>query len=126
MTDGIDETGIRLLEKKRELVDYRQKLVNVELTLEAAQSCLFVFDICNRISVQIANKKYFSALRMIQELQAFHLKLLRKFSFSKMIGRKREYQRDWSKFIIFILCRHDSKLYKLDTTNTKTIRHTSI
>lgn len=86
MTDGIQSTGVRLVEKQRELVDYRQKLLNVELTLEAGQACLFVFDICNRISVQIANKKYFSALRMIQELQSTHLKLIRKFSFSKMIS----------------------------------------
>ena len=45
-------------------MDNRQKLLNVELTLEAVQACLFVLDISNRISIQIANKKYFSALRV--------------------------------------------------------------
>ena len=50
--------------QKRELVDNRQKLLNVELTLEAVQACLFVLDISNRISIQIASKKYFSALRV--------------------------------------------------------------
>ncbi|KAJ3313043.1 hypothetical protein HDV04_002331 [Boothiomyces sp. JEL0838] len=42
---------------KWELIENRQKLVNVELTLEAVQSCLFVLDITNRIAIQIVNKK---------------------------------------------------------------------
>ncbi|KAJ3373508.1 hypothetical protein HDU91_006451 [Kappamyces sp. JEL0680] len=86
MNDNIQSAGTRLLEKKKELVDSRQKLLNVELTLEAVQSCLFVLDISNRISIQIANKKYFSALRMIEELQTSHLKLVRGYTFSKMIA----------------------------------------
>ncbi|KAJ3271937.1 hypothetical protein HDV01_006071 [Terramyces sp. JEL0728] len=54
--------------KKWELIENRQKLVNVELTLEAVQSCLFVLDITNRIAIQIVNKKYFSAIRAISWL----------------------------------------------------------
>jgi exocyst complex component 6 len=65
MNQNIQSFGSKLVEKQGELVDNRRKLLNVEVTLEAVQSCLFVLDIINRISIQIANKKYFSALRVI-------------------------------------------------------------
>jgi exocyst complex component 6 len=85
MNDNIQEAGSRLVDKKKELMDNRRKLVNIELGLESLQSCLFVLDICSRVSVQIANRKYFSALRMIQELQSAHLKLIHNYSFSKQV-----------------------------------------
>jgi hypothetical protein len=65
MNQNIQSFGSRLVEKQGELVENQRKLLNVEITLEAVQSCLFVLDIINRISVQIANKKYFSALRVL-------------------------------------------------------------
>ncbi|KAJ3318536.1 hypothetical protein HDV06_000419 [Boothiomyces sp. JEL0866] len=49
--------GLKYLTQKWELIENRQKLVNVELTLESVQSCLFVLDITNRIAIQIVNKK---------------------------------------------------------------------
>ncbi|KAJ2997826.1 hypothetical protein HDV02_005096 [Globomyces sp. JEL0801] len=85
MNNDVQSFGSKLLDKKKELIENRQKLLNVELTLEAVQSCLFVLDISNKISTHITNKKYFSALRMIQELQAAHLRLVRGYSFSKQI-----------------------------------------
>jgi hypothetical protein len=86
MNDSIQTVGSRLIEKQRELVQMRKTLLNVEFTREAVQTCIFVLDITNRVTVQIINKKYFSALRMIQELQSTHLKLIRDYSFCKLIS----------------------------------------
>jgi hypothetical protein len=70
MNSNIQNFGSKLVEKQKDLVENRQKLLNVEITLEAVQSCLFVLDITNRISIQISNKKYFSALRVSFSLMA--------------------------------------------------------
>ncbi|KAI8915903.1 exocyst complex subunit Sec15-like-domain-containing protein, partial [Gorgonomyces haynaldii] len=85
MNHQIQETGDKTVEKKKELIENKRKLVNIELALESVQSCLFVLDICNRITTQIASRKYFSALRMVQEIQSTHFKLIQSYSFSKLI-----------------------------------------
>ena len=64
MNLNIAAVGQKYLEKKTELVAQQQKLLNFEKTIEVVQSCLFVLDITNKISIQISNKKYFSALRV--------------------------------------------------------------
>ena len=64
MNLNIAAVGQKYFEKKTELVAQQQKLLNFEKTIEVVQSCLFVLDITNKISIQISNKKYFSALRV--------------------------------------------------------------
>lgn len=74
------------------MIENRKKLINIEhgsiyliIALESLQCCLFVLDTCQRISRQIGNGKYYPALKMIQELQATHLKFIRDYPFSKKI-----------------------------------------
>ena len=85
MNQQVQEVGSKSIEKKKELIENRRRLLNIEYALECVQSCLFVLDICARVSIQISNRKYFSAIRMLQELHDTHLKLIQNYSFSKLI-----------------------------------------
>eukprot|EP00842_Homolaphlyctis_polyrhiza_P005162 jgi/Hompol1/5647/HPOL_002014-RA len=85
MNDDLQSSGQKMIEKKAELIENRRILLNVETALETMQSCLFVLDIANRVGVQVSNRKYYSALRMLDELQNTHLSLISQFSFSKQI-----------------------------------------
>jgi hypothetical protein len=81
--DKLQLGAVKIFEKKRELIDNRSKLLNIELALEAVQTCLFVLDIANRVIVQTSNRKYFSALRMLSEITKTHLALIENFAFCK-------------------------------------------
>ncbi|KAJ3411833.1 hypothetical protein HDV05_001675 [Chytridiales sp. JEL 0842] len=69
--------------QKKEIIDYRKILLNIETAMESLQTCLFVLDVANKVNSQIENKKYYSALRMLEDLQTVHLQNVTQFTFSK-------------------------------------------
>ena len=83
--DKLQSGALKILQKKNELIDFRQKLLNIELALEAVQTCLFVLDIANRAIVQTSNRKYFSALRMLSDITKAHFALIENYSFGKAL-----------------------------------------
>jgi hypothetical protein len=93
MNDDISVNGQSFLKKvsdyiisKAELIETRQTLVNLELGLEAIQGCLFVMETCRNVSLQIDNKKYYSALKSIQELQSNYINKVKMFSFASLVN----------------------------------------
>ncbi|KAI8855048.1 hypothetical protein BC829DRAFT_108304 [Chytridium lagenaria] len=58
--------GSKIIDKKKEIIDYRKVLQNIEVALESLQVCLFVLDVSNKVSNQIDNRKYYSALRLLE------------------------------------------------------------
>ncbi|KAL2919846.1 Rab GTPase-binding exocyst subunit S15 [Polyrhizophydium stewartii] len=86
MNEDMQTSGRRIVEKKAELIDNRRTLLHIETALETMQSCLFVLDLANRVGVQVQNRKYYSALRMLDELQSSHLSLVSQFSFTGQIA----------------------------------------
>ncbi|KAJ1342817.1 histidinol-phosphate transaminase [Batrachochytrium salamandrivorans] len=86
MNDDMQLSGSKIIEKKSELIENRRILLNIETSLETMQSCLFVLDITNRVSIQVNNQKYYSALRMLDELKSTHLALVSQYSFAAQIS----------------------------------------
>ncbi|KAJ3136759.1 hypothetical protein HK100_001333, partial [Physocladia obscura] len=79
----MQNTGIKIVEKKKETIEYRKVLLNVELAMESVQTCLVVLDVANKINIQIEKGKHYSALRMLDDLQANHLPRIMEFAVAK-------------------------------------------
>ncbi|KAJ8325588.1 Rab GTPase-binding exocyst subunit S15 [Batrachochytrium dendrobatidis] len=86
MNEDMQTAGSKIVEKRSELIENRRTILNIEMALETMQSCLFVLDIANRVSVQVGNRKYYSALRMLDELKTTHLALVNQYSFAAQMN----------------------------------------
>ncbi|KAJ3293591.1 hypothetical protein HK104_004343 [Borealophlyctis nickersoniae] len=64
LNQELQETGGNIVEKKKEMIENRRTLLNIETAMDALQSCLFVLDIANKVNTHIENRKYYSALRV--------------------------------------------------------------
>ncbi|KAI9202809.1 uncharacterized protein BJ171DRAFT_583617 [Polychytrium aggregatum] len=82
----IQQSGSKILDKRREIVEFRRTQVNIESTIESLQSCLFILNIMGKIQTQINSKKYYSALRMLEDLQSNKIKLIKDFKFMEHIS----------------------------------------
>ncbi|KAJ3012635.1 UNVERIFIED_CONTAM: hypothetical protein HDU68_001094 [Siphonaria sp. JEL0065] len=83
LNSEMQEAGTKIIEKKKEIIDYRKILLNVELAMECVQTCLVVLDVANKINTQIEKGKHYSALRMLDDLQTTHLPRIIEYSFAK-------------------------------------------
>jgi len=78
-------SGEELIEKKKQLIMNKKILNNINLTISTLKHCLSILDKTNKISIQIENHKYYSALRMVEELQTIHLSNIIQFQFAQHI-----------------------------------------
>jgi hypothetical protein len=83
LNDQVQSTGIKLVDKKKEVIESRRVLLNVELALETMQSCLFILDNATRVQSRIQSRKYYSALKLLDELEEKHLRNMTEFAFVK-------------------------------------------
>ncbi|KAJ3221370.1 hypothetical protein HK099_003571, partial [Clydaea vesicula] len=79
----MSESGSTIILRKKEIIQYKKILSNAETGLDAIKTCLHVIDISNKINVHIENKKYYHALRMLDDLQSTHLKNIIQYSFAQ-------------------------------------------
>ncbi|ORX59946.1 exocyst complex subunit Sec15-like protein [Piromyces finnis] len=77
--------GEELIEKKKQLIMDKKILNNINLTISTLKHCLSILDKTNKINIQIENHKYYSALRMVEELQTTHLSNIIQFQFAQHI-----------------------------------------
>ncbi|TPX68523.1 hypothetical protein SpCBS45565_g03037 [Spizellomyces sp. 'palustris'] len=83
LNEQMQSSGSKTIAKKKEIIESRQTLLNIELAVESLQSCLFVLDIANKVNASVESRKYYSALKMLEELQATHLRPVTQYSFAK-------------------------------------------
>ncbi|KAJ3188751.1 hypothetical protein HDU85_004465 [Gaertneriomyces sp. JEL0708] len=83
LNQQMQATGSQLVAKKKQMVENQQTMLNIELAIESLQSCLFVLDIANKINASLESRKYYSALKMLEELRSTHLRNLRQYTFAK-------------------------------------------
>ncbi|KAI9344931.1 exocyst complex subunit Sec15-like-domain-containing protein [Obelidium mucronatum] len=83
LNSEMQDAGTKIIEKKKEIIDYRRILLNVELAMECVQTCLVVLDVANKINSQIEKGKHYSALRMLDDLQTTHLPRIIEYAFAK-------------------------------------------
>lgn len=76
-------SGEELIEKKQTLITHKRILNNIEITISTLRHCLGILDKTNKINLQIENHKYYSALRVVEELQTVHLYHIIQYGFAQ-------------------------------------------
>lgn len=82
LNDQIQESGNQLLATKTELVQQRRVQQNLETAIETLQSCLHILKLVNHVNTLLSNRNYFSALKILDELQRVHLPQIQQYDFA--------------------------------------------
>jgi len=77
---SLQSAGTSLATVRSSLLDARKVSSNIQETIETLQSCLKVLHLSKKLSQQISERKFYSALRSLDELQFVHLKPLLGFA----------------------------------------------
>ncbi|KAI8922248.1 exocyst complex subunit Sec15-like-domain-containing protein [Powellomyces hirtus] len=83
LNDQMQASGSKIASKKRDIIENRHTLLNIELGVESLQACLFVLDMANKVNANVENRKYYTALKMLEELQKAHLRPVMHYTFAK-------------------------------------------
>ncbi|CAG8604575.1 6893_t:CDS:10 [Acaulospora morrowiae] len=77
------KSGKKVAAKKKELIQTRRTQKNIDEAVETLQLCLHVLDMANRVQNLVEERRYFSALRTLEELQTVHLRKVIQYEFAK-------------------------------------------
>lgn len=88
LDSSLQSSGTNLRSSRSTLLDTQKVLSNIDDTIETLESCLKVLDLSKKLSQQISDAKFYSALRSLDELQFVHLKPLLGFAaFAGYLGQ---------------------------------------
>ncbi|GJJ72836.1 exocyst complex component 6 [Entomortierella parvispora] len=83
LNTDVQLAGTELTAKKRELIESKKILENIATATETLKTCIHFLDLANRVNVQVENRKYYSALRIVDEIQVVHLRSVIQFEFAR-------------------------------------------
>ncbi|KAF8972837.1 hypothetical protein BGZ46_010030, partial [Entomortierella lignicola] len=83
LNTDVQRAGNELTAKKRELIESKRILENIATATETLRTCIHFLDLANRVNVQVENRKYYSALRIVDEIQVVHLRSVIQFEFAR-------------------------------------------
>ncbi|KAF9963544.1 hypothetical protein BGZ65_002449 [Modicella reniformis] len=83
LNTDLQRAGTELTAKKRELIESKKILENIGTATETLRTCIHFLDLANRVNVQVENRKYYSALRIVDEIQVVHLRSVIQFEFAR-------------------------------------------
>ncbi|KAJ3381701.1 hypothetical protein HDU84_004900 [Entophlyctis sp. JEL0112] len=83
LNSEMQEAGSKIVETKKEIIDYRRILLNIEIAIESVQTCLVVLDVASKINSHVEKGKYYPALRLLDDMQANQLPKIIQYDFSK-------------------------------------------
>ncbi|KAI1320721.1 hypothetical protein EDD11_010255 [Mortierella claussenii] len=83
LNTDVQRAGTELTAKKRELIESKRILENIATATETLRTCVHFLDLANRVNVQVENRKYYSALRIVDEIQVVHLRSVIQFEFAR-------------------------------------------
>ncbi|KAG2220229.1 hypothetical protein INT45_008770 [Circinella minor] len=84
---ALQTRGSRLSEKRRELIEARRVQQNVEDAIEVLQKSLTMLELANTANVQLESKKYYSALKTLDNLENEHLQDMPSYTFVEHISK---------------------------------------
>ena len=87
LNQAIQTSTEKLAERKKALVDSRGVRQNIDEATQTLKDCLEVLRLANRVHDLLAKKKYYGALRALDELQTVHLKEVTQFKIADMIQK---------------------------------------
>ncbi|KAI8140216.1 exocyst complex subunit Sec15-like-domain-containing protein [Fennellomyces sp. T-0311] len=79
--------GSRLSEKRRELIEARRVQQNVEDAIQVLQKSLVMLELANKADQQLEGKKYYSALKTLDDLENEHLVDMPQYTFVQHISK---------------------------------------
>ncbi|OBA23372.1 exocyst complex subunit Sec15-like protein [Metschnikowia bicuspidata var. bicuspidata NRRL YB-4993] len=85
VNDFLNKSVFELINKKKALIKCRETSNKINETIAVLSICIQVLEITNKIHDWIKQHKYFSALKLIEELTSIHLPKVKDFSFSVKI-----------------------------------------
>lgn len=87
LNQSIHQSTEKLAEQKRALVESRGVRQNIDEATQALKDCLEVLRLANQVHDLLGKKKYYSALRALDELQNVHLKEITQYKIADMIQK---------------------------------------
>ncbi|KAG1240066.1 hypothetical protein G6F68_018023 [Rhizopus microsporus] len=83
----LQTTGTKWAGRKRELTNAKKVQQNIEDAIEALQSSLVVLESANKVNEQLEQKKYYAALKTLDNLENDRLGQATQYTFAKMLGK---------------------------------------
>ncbi|CAL2051197.1 unnamed protein product [Caenorhabditis brenneri] len=83
----IQQISQRLCQKKQEIVRYRKLMKNAKTAMDQIAVCLPVLENYAKLQEQMSNKKYYQALKTLEELEHTHLALVEKYRFTQVLAK---------------------------------------
>lgn len=87
LTESIQASTQRLMEQKKALVEIKGVRQNIDDARNAIHDCLEVLRLVNQVDELLSQKKYYAALRALDELQNVHTQAVTQYRLSEMIQR---------------------------------------
>ena len=78
----IQSIGKGLIKKIEELTKEGKKQNNILQTIDALNKCLPVFEVYRKLNDNMQQKKYYPALKLLEELEIQHLPIIKQYRFS--------------------------------------------
>ncbi|EIE89524.1 hypothetical protein RO3G_14235 [Rhizopus delemar RA 99-880] len=83
----LQTTGTKWAGRKRELTNAKKVQQNIEDAIEALQSSLVVLESANKVNEQLEQKKYYAALKTLDNLENDRLGQATQYTFAKMLAQ---------------------------------------
>ncbi|KAI9269850.1 exocyst complex subunit Sec15-like-domain-containing protein [Sporodiniella umbellata] len=87
VNQSLQERGAKWAERKRELTRAKKVQQNIEDVIEALQSSLVVLESADKVNEQLEKKKYYAALKTLDNLDDDHLGQATHYTFAKMLAQ---------------------------------------
>ncbi|RMD41464.1 hypothetical protein DV735_g3672, partial [Chaetothyriales sp. CBS 134920] len=85
LNQSIQSSTEKLVEQKKALVEARGVRQNIDEANQALQDCIEVLHLANQVQELLDKKKYYAALRALDELQNVHLRNVSQYKLSELI-----------------------------------------
>ncbi|KAJ3564736.1 hypothetical protein NP233_g8104 [Leucocoprinus birnbaumii] len=98
---SVAQLGGGLVDKKRNLLQTKKMAANLDEAIDTLQACLWVLDVVNRVSEMVKERKCWSALRSLEDIQSmpptsiaqtpfFHSRLVASDESERVVGSPSE------------------------------------
>ncbi|KAG5418862.1 SEC15 [Candida metapsilosis] len=85
VNQGLNKSAFELMTRKKNYIKYKEVCNRINETHVVLTECIQVLELMNKILDLIKQTKYFSALKLIDEMTNIHIQKVEEFSFAKKI-----------------------------------------
>merc|ERR1712002_359655 len=85
INDKLQQSGMRVISRVEELVKARKVENNINIAIESLSECLPVLETYGKLRDQMKNKRYYPALKTLEQLEHTYLPRVSKYRFSQVM-----------------------------------------